>query len=124
MPEAQRAVWADLAPQAVQQKTLTPQTVQAFALLCKQIVMERLMFEEITNDGLIGTKVTLQMDEKGGGLQSVEKKAHALLSQHRQMMQRVETGLQRFRLSPMGKELTLPEPPADPFSEFDEPTTH
>lgn len=118
--EAQVAVWNDLAPQACQAGTLVPQTAAAFALLCKQIVLERRMFDEINADGLTMTKVTLQMDEKGGGLQSVEKKAHSLLTQHRGMMQRVEAGFQRFKLSPMGKPMEQPEEkPADPFAEFD-----
>ncbi len=122
LPEAQAEVWNRLAPQACQQRTLTAQTMAAFELLCKQVVMERLMFDQIMRDGLTGDKVTLQMDEKGGGLQSVEKKAHTLLSQHRGMMQRVEAGYLRFRLSPMGKELDIPEDgPADAFAEFDEP---
>lgn len=122
LPEAQAVVWNTLAPHACAQRTLTAQTAAAFALLCKQIVLEQLMFQEITTDGLTGTKVTLQMDEKGGGLQSVEKKAHTLLAQHRQMMQRVEAGMLRFRLSPIGKEMTPAEQPKDEWDEFETPT--
>ena len=120
LPEAQAAVWNDLAPQACQQRTLNTQTMAAFELLCKQIVLERMMFDQILADGLTGNKVTLQMDASGGGLQSVEKKAHTLLAQHRGMMQRVEAGMVRFRLSPMGKELDVPdEGPKDEWAEFD-----
>ena len=36
------------------------------------------------------------------------------------MMQRVEAGMARFKLAPIGKELPDAAPPADPFSEFDE----
>lgn len=119
MTEAQIAVWQDLAPKAAAARTLTVETAPGFALLCKQIVLERMMFSELEKDGLTDTKVSLQMDESGGGVQAVEKKAHALLSQHRAMMQRVEAGLLRYRLSAMGKELLPIEDAKDEWSEFD-----
>ena len=77
-----------------------------------------MMLAEILADGLTGTKVTLQMDEAGGGVHSVEKKAHTLLSQYRGMMQRVEAGFTRFRLAPMAKEIVVAEKAVDPFEEF------
>lgn len=116
----QRAVWERLAPQACAARTLTEQTVEAFALLCRQIVLERLMFAQIEADGLTCDKVTLQMDEHGGGLQSVEKKAHTLLPRLQGMMQRVETGLSKFRLSAMGKELAPAERPKDEWDDFED----
>lgn len=120
VPAAQAAVWAQLAPHACQARTLVAGTAQAFADLCEAIVLKRMMLAEILADGLTGTKVTLQMDETGGGLQSVEKKAHALLSQYRAMVQRVDVGMKSFRLSPMGKELALPaEAPKDEWAEFE-----
>jgi len=119
LSEAEKAVWVELAPHALEARTLTPGTVAAFRDLCEAIVLKRMMLAEILTDGLTTTKVTLQMDEKGGGLQSVEKKAHTLLAQHRGMMQRVEAGLQRFRLAPMGKEIVVPVKDVDPFAEFE-----
>jgi hypothetical protein len=118
--EAQVAVWNELAPHACAARTLTERTAPAFALLCKQVVLEQLMYRDIMADGLTGDKVTLQMDEQGGGLQSVEKKAHALLSQHRQMMQRVEGGFLRFRLSAAGKEEVPVEASQDEWDEFED----
>ena len=118
MPEAQKAVWCELAPHALAARTLTPGTAAAFGLLCKQIVLEGLMFAQIMKDGLTGDKVTLQMEENGAGLQSVEKKAHTLLAQHRGMMQRVEAGYAKFKLAPIGKEIVQPAKAEDPFEEF------
>ena len=118
LPGAQKAVWDDLAPHALAARTLTDGTAAAFRDLCEAIVLKRMMLTEILADGLTQAKVSLQMDEAGGGLQSVEKKAHALLSQHRGMMQRVEAGLTRFRLAPMGKEIVQPVKAEDPFEEF------
>jgi hypothetical protein len=119
LPLAQAAVWAELSPHALAARTLTPGTAMAFRDLCEAIVLKQMMLAEILADGLTGQKVTLQMDEKGGGLQSVEKKGHTLLTAHRGMMQRVEAGLLRFRLSPIGKEILPTEPPTDEWAEFD-----
>ena len=97
----------------------------AFRQLCSAMSLMRAMEAEIEADGLTGTKVTLQMDEKGGGLQSVEKKAHTLLSKLTTMMQRVDAGMVRFGLAPVGKPLIDDSPedaPEDPFAKFDTPT--
>ena len=40
---------------------------------------------------------------------------------HRGMMQRVEVGLARFRLTADGKSVAVPETSKDGFAEFDEP---
>lgn len=92
----------------------------AFRQLCGRIVLLRQMEAMIAADGLMGDKVSLQMDDSGGGLQSVEKKAHDLLTKCMTLMQRVDQGMIRFRLAPIGKEIATPEPVADPFAEFDE----
>src|SRR4051794_23364702 len=102
LPDDQAAIWNELGPHACAARTLTEGTAAAFRDLCEAIVLKRMMFAAILKDGLTHAKVTLQMDESGGGLQAVEQKAHTLLAQHRGMMQRVEAGLLRFRLSPMG----------------------
>ncbi len=104
LPADQLAVWRDLAPHALRELTLTAETALAFRDLCEAIVIKRRMLAEIEADGYMTSKVTLQMDEKGGGLQSVEKKAHSLWPQFRGLMQRVETGYMRFRLTPDGKQ--------------------
>jgi hypothetical protein len=70
-----------------------PGTADAFVELCRAMVLER----ELASDP----------DERGG-------------PSHRGVMQRVEVWMLRFRLSPMGKELDVPdEEPADPFAQFD-----
>lgn len=120
MSADQRAVWVSLAPHAIAAGTLTAATVVAFLQLCSRIVLLRAMEAQIEADGIMADKVTLQMDEKGGGLQSVEKKAHDLLTKYMTLMQRVDQAMLRFRLAPMGKELVPPEPPVDEWQEFDQ----
>jgi hypothetical protein len=122
LPADQRQVWLELAPHAREARTLTLATAMAFRQLCSRIVLLRQMEAAIAADGLMGDKVSLQMDESGGGLQSVEKKAHDLLTKCMTLMQRVDQGMIRFRLSPIGKEMVTAEPEADPFAEFDQET--
>lgn len=105
----QLAVWESLAPHAMAQRTLIPATAERFARLCRNIVLERLMAAQIEADGLTETKVSLQMDEKGGGLQTVEKKAHTLLGKLIGIGQRIDTGLTAFRLAPTGRALAMAE---------------
>lgn len=108
LTEAQRAVWDRLAPHALAQRTLIPATAERFARLCKNIVLERQMAAQIELDGLTETRVSLQMDEKGGGLQTVEKKAHTLLSRLIGIGQRIDTGMTAFRLAPTGRVMAPP----------------
>jgi hypothetical protein len=121
MPEAHVVVWNELAPHACAERTLTPATAAAFRQLCGRIVLLDKIEAQIEADGIMADKVTLQMDETGGGLQSVEKKAHDLLTKCMTLMQRVDQGMLRFRLSPMGKELAQAEPDKaiDPIAEFE-----
>jgi hypothetical protein len=113
-------VWNELAPHACAALTLVPGTAAAFRQLCGRIVLLQQIEAQIEADGIMGTKVSLQMDETGGGLQTVEKKAHDLLTKSMTLMQRVDQGMMRFRLSPMGKELTPTEAPKDEWAEFDD----
>jgi hypothetical protein len=113
LPDDQRAVWASLAPHAHAQGTLTAETALAFRDLCEAIVVKRSLLAIIQVDGYTIQKVTVQTDEKGGALQNVEPKAHPLLSQFRGLMQRVETGMARFRLTPDGKEHVAPAAPKE-----------
>jgi hypothetical protein len=118
LTEAQLAVWNELAPQACAERTLVASTIRAFRDLCEAIVLKQSMAAAIEANGLTYLKVTID----GAGQEHTEQKANPLLSQHRGMMQRVETGMLRFRLSPMGKEIIPSEVPADPFDEFDQET--
>lgn len=102
-------MWNDLAPQAVKEGTLTEATYLALRDLCEAIVLKAKLLRKVHDDGL-----TVY------GPQGL--KAHPLLPQFRGLMQRVEAGLLRFKLAPMGKEIPKNEQPEDPFAEFDEPT--
>ena len=104
---AERAVWQRLAPLACAQRTLTESQAPAFQVLCEGIVLMEQCREVLRQDGL-----TVTVD----GV----KKAHPLLAQHRGYVQRVEAGLLRFRLSPIGKEIgPPPEAPPDEWAEFE-----
>ena len=115
----QFAVWNEVAPLAESEGTLTQATALALRDLCEAIVLKRKLLAQAEDDGLV-----LSGDS---GL-----RAHPLLPSFRGLMQRVEAGLTRFKLAPMGKELPLQgDKPADPFDEFDAapapanaPTTH
>ena len=88
---AAKAVWANLAPHALAAGTLTVGTSASFAMLCRQVVLEK----------------ALSLGRDAG------------LASHRGMMQRVEAGFVRFALVPMGKPMARPaEADADPFAEF------
>ena len=105
----ERAVWNRLAPQACAMRTLLESTAPAFQVLCEGVVLLEQLRDTLRRDGL-----TVMADG--------QKKAHPLLSAHRGMMQRVEAGLLRFRLSPIGKELGPPvDEPKDEWAEFDQP---
>jgi hypothetical protein len=97
-------VWDALAPHALTARTLTPATAMAFQDLCEAIVLKRAELSRISREGLV-----------------VEGAAHPLLSRHVALMVRVEAGMTRFRLIPMGKEMPAAEEKADEFSEFDTP---
>jgi hypothetical protein len=93
LSEDEVRVWNQLAPHAAAARTLVPGTVDAFVAFCRAMVLER--------------ELAADPDERGG-------------PSHRGLMQRVEVWMLRFRLSPMGKELDVPEDqPEDPFAEFD-----
>lgn len=117
LPDAQQVIWKELAPHATEQGTLVPATASALRHLCAAVVARDQMAEAIEHDGLTFQKITVD----GSGQEHSELKAHPLISQHRGMMQRVEAGLVRFRLSPIGKEIAPLEEPEDPFEEFSGP---
>ena len=101
---AHAAIWDTLAPHAVAAGTLTPATAWAFAQLCDLIGLSHAVRQRIGRDGL--------MDADG---------AHPLLARHVAFVVRVEAGLTRFRLQPLGKPLAVPDAAVDPFAEFDRP---
>jgi len=123
LPAGQSVVWDSLAPHATASRTLTPSTAWAFRDLCEAIVLKRDMLALIEAEGLTSTSLKTKMDESGGGEQVFEPKAHCLLTRFTALMVRVEAGLARFRLIPMGKEMPASEEPKDEFAEFDQELT-
>ena len=103
MPADVRMVWDEFAPLALANGSLTPSLVPGFAHLCKCIWAERILLAKIVAADWQVDKVTLQIDEKGGGLQQVEKKASDLIAKWQAMLVRVENGMARFRLTADGK---------------------
>lgn len=105
------AIWNELAPLAEREGTLSDSTAIALRDLCEAMVLKRKLLRRIGDDGLVVT-----------GADGSDR-AHPLLTQFRGLMQRVEAGLIRFKLAPMGKELGPPSTKeaqaADAFAEFD-----
>lgn len=104
-----RAVWLELAPLAAAARTLTLVEAFAFRELCEAIAFKRRLSDEIQRDG-----ITVPDEGRGG------RKKHPLLSEHRGWQQRVDAGLARFKLSPMGREVLPPEPAKDEWSDFED----
>lgn len=120
MTEEVGVVWDRLSGHALKARTLTPATVEAFRDLCAAIVLRDALHTNIIAGGFTFLKVTVD----GAGVEHQEKKKNPLLADHRGWQQRVEQGLIRFKLSPIGKELAEPQKPEDPFAEFDQETSH
>lgn len=90
---AEVGVWSDLAPYAFAARTLTRQTAMAFADLCKS----RVLVAELEVDP----------DKRGG-------------TDHRNMIQRVQSQMKDFSLAPFGKPVISEAPKdEDPFAKFD-----
>ena len=121
LPPGQSAVWDMLAPHALAQRTLTPATAFAFRELCEAVVLKRDVLAVVEQDGLMQNRLSTKMDQDGGGEQVFESKAHPLIAKWTALLVRVEAGLTRFRLAPMGKEMPAVEEPKDEWSEFDAP---
>lgn len=104
------AEWNDLAPLAAKAGTLDASTTLALRDLCQLRVLKDRLLRQIGDQG----DVVLA----GGG----NLAAHPLLTRITTLSQRIEAGMMRFKLSPMGKELDKPGAPSvDPFAEFDTP---
>lgn len=74
----ERLIWLELAPYALRAGTLTPASSMAFRVLCRNIVLERLYGQSVTDKGT---------------------------ANHRGMIQRVEVGLDAFQLRPQGRRM-------------------
>ncbi|MGE0450854.1 MAG: P27 family phage terminase small subunit [Vicinamibacterales bacterium] len=106
------AEWNDLAPRAAKEGTLNETTTFALRDLCQLRVLKDRLLRRIGDDGDVVWGV-------GGS-----RAAHPLLTRITTLSQRIEAGMARFKLAPMGKELETGKPvPVDPFAEFDQPGT-
>lgn len=127
LPADQRAVWEEMAPHAAAQRTLTPEMALAFRDLCEAIVLKRRMLATIEEDGMTYQRKTVHVEREDADTElrteECEIKAHPLITHHRGLMQRVEAGLMRFRLSPIGKEVVVGEAKKDEWADFDEPAS-
>ncbi|MGV3516162.1 hypothetical protein [Luteitalea sp.] len=91
LTDAERAQWDRLAPTAVAMGTLVPETVPGFRLLV-EVAAERVATAGIiAGHGRIGS----------GG-------AHPLLTHLRQLTQRLESLLARYRIAAMGRPAEVP----------------
>lgn len=109
------AVWEALAPHALSAGTLTPGTAAAFRDLCEVRAFTQRLKSRLESDGETFVKVSVD----GAGVEHQELKAHPLLARHAAMLVRVEAGMTRFRLSPIGKEIEIATKPDDPFEQFE-----
>lgn len=101
--------WNELAPLAAKAGTLTDETRMALRDLCQARVLKDRLLRAVADQGDL---------VPGAGIGTVA--AHPLITKFTTLLQRVEAGMMRFRLAPMGKSLeTGDEKPADPFAEFD-----
>ena len=112
LPLDVRGVWEELAPHAREERTLTDGTAARFRLLCEAIVLERQMRAKLLADGLTYIAVTVD----GAGNERETLKAHPLCGPQRGMMQRIETGMVAFKLSPVGKPIPPPTSKEKPLS--------
>lgn len=94
LPTKAVSVWEREAPLALAAATLTVGTADAFALHCRNVVLE----------------LKLSKGRTAGG------------PSHRGMIAAVTAGRLRFGISPNGKPIAVAKPAADPFAEFDEAT--
>jgi hypothetical protein len=100
--------WNELAPIAFQKGTLTRMETIALRDLCQLRVLKSRLMRTIQDQGDI---------VMGAGGQLA---AHPLLTRITTLSQRIEAGMVRFQLSPIGKAIDVPkEPEKDPFAEFD-----
>lgn len=114
LPEDQQAVWNELAPLALEQRTLTAATAGSFRDLCRAVVVRNGLLATIEGQGWTFLKISVD----GAGVEHQELKKHPLVGDHRGWEQRVEAGRARFRLAPFGKELVVAAKAEDPFEEF------
>jgi hypothetical protein len=106
------AEWNELAPRAQKRGTLTDDEKHALRDLIRLRVLQTRLTRTLADHGDV---------VRGAGGQLA---AHPLITRITTLSQRIDAGMMRFKLAPMGKEVVEPEKPADPFAEFDSPSDH
>lgn len=99
-------IWEEYAPLARGNGLLTPATAPGFRYLCEITVRHRALAAVIDAEGWQCEKLVVGMDESGGGVQSVEKKAHPLWSKYLTLSGRREQALRSYGLLAGGKAVT------------------
>lgn len=99
LTEPERAAWVRFAARAIEQGTLTAQTVPALRLLCELDAEQRALKETLDRDGRTYLKVTID----GAGQEHQELRAHPLTTAYHRVAKQVENLMARFKLAPMGK---------------------
>jgi hypothetical protein len=116
MPVDEREFWHNYAARAIEQGTLTLQTVAAFRLLCELDAEKRATKAQIDKDGRTYIKCVVD----GAGNEHQELKAHPLKSDYAKLAKDVVSLMARFKLAPFGKaESALPgrkTPAANPWA--------
>lgn len=110
-PNAERAIWALHADDAMRAGTLTDQTARSFVqLVCEPRVVYNRILAELNAVGWTYWKET----DAGR-----EPKKHPLITDLQNWHRRVDAGHKAFSLAPLGKPVSEPAAPADPFAEFE-----
>lgn len=96
---AQRDFWQRYAARAIEKRTLTIHTVEAFRELCEVAAEKQKVLQTIEEDGRTFIKVTVD----GSGQEHQELKAHPLKGDYARLAKLVQNMMEKFMLAPFGK---------------------
>lgn len=102
LPADQRDFWVSCAPIAIERRTLTGQTVEAFRLLCELDAERRQTKRVLDASGRVYEKVWAD----AYGNEHTELKLHPLVNHYRQISKQQENMMLKFCLMPFGKPVT------------------
>lgn len=91
--------WERTASFAQGARTLAPQTLEMFQVLCRLYAEMVATQDTIERDGRTFLKVTVD----GAGQEHQELKSHPLMGHYRQLAKQIEVLMARFSLAPLGK---------------------
>jgi P27 family predicted phage terminase small subunit len=101
LPPAARRIWESLAPAAERMRTLVPESIPGFVLLCETLVQRDEAWARLAADGLTVSTPT------------GEVRAHPLTTHARQLGQRAESLMARYALTAPGRPVERPRAPED-----------